>query len=105
MSARNGTCKRIGENVMKCLICGEKTNNTLLCEKHIGVDACLKYLTVHNCMTFEQKIGEPEGICKYRLKCEADLLKVCDSSSEFLSQRALFDIECLRFWVKAPQLT
>jgi len=59
-----------GENVMKCLICGEKTNNRLLCEKHIGgVDACLQYLTVHNCNSFKQKIGELEGVCEFHLLC------------------------------------
>jgi len=55
--------------VMKCLICGEKTDKSILCEKHIGVDTCLPYLTVHNCSSFKQKNGEPEGICEYYLLC------------------------------------
>lgn len=54
---------------MKCLICGEKTNNKILCSKHIGVDACLQYLTVHNCSSFKQKKEEAEGICEYNLVC------------------------------------
>jgi hypothetical protein len=55
---------------MKCLICGAKTNNRLLCGKHTGVDQCLPYLTVHNCQSFTQKKGEPEGVCQNHLLCE-----------------------------------
>jgi hypothetical protein len=55
---------------MKCLICGEKTNKSILCAKHIGVDACLQYLTVHNCNSFKQKEGEPVGICEHYLLCK-----------------------------------
>lgn len=54
---------------MKCLICGEKTDRSLLCPKHIGVDACLPYLTVHNCQSFKQKKGEAQGICEFCLQC------------------------------------
>jgi hypothetical protein len=54
---------------MKCLICGEKTNSMLLCQKHLGVDACLPYLTVHNCSSFKQKEGEDEGVCERYLLC------------------------------------
>lgn len=54
---------------MKCLICGEKTDKSILCSKHIGVDACLQYLTVHNCNSFKQKQGEPQGTCEFYLLC------------------------------------
>lgn len=56
--------------IMKCLICGEKTNLRLLCSKHIGVDACLQYLTVHTCNSFKQKEEEPVGICEHYLLCK-----------------------------------
>ena len=36
----------------------------------MGVDACLQYLTVHNCNSFKQKEGEPQGICKHYLLCK-----------------------------------
>jgi hypothetical protein len=56
--------------VMKCLICGEKTDKTLLCKKHMdGVDACLPYLTVHICNSFMQKEGELQGVCENYLLC------------------------------------
>lgn len=54
---------------MKCLICGEKTNKRLLCSKHMGVDTYLQYLTVHNCNSFKQKKGEPQGVCEHYLLC------------------------------------
>jgi hypothetical protein len=54
---------------MKCLICGEKTNNQILCGKHTGVDNCLPYLKVHICQSFMQKKGGPEGVCQNRLLC------------------------------------
>lgn len=55
---------------MKCLICGEKTNNKLLCGKHTSVEHCLLYLTVHTCNSFKQKKGEPQGVCEFHLLCE-----------------------------------
>jgi hypothetical protein len=54
---------------MKCLVCGEKANERLLCPKHMGVDTCLQYLTVHNCNSFVQKKGEPQGVCEHYLLC------------------------------------
>jgi len=56
--------------IMKCLICGERTEKKLLCPKHMGVDARLQYLTVHYCNSFKQKKGEPEGVCEFYLLCE-----------------------------------
>jgi len=55
---------------MKCLICGEKTKNKLLCEKHASLGDCLPYLTFHICRSFAQKKGEPEGVCEFHLLCE-----------------------------------
>jgi hypothetical protein len=54
---------------LKCLICGAKTENSILCSKHIGVDVPLQYLTVHTCNSFKQKKGDAEGICEFYLLC------------------------------------
>ena len=54
---------------MKCLICGEKTDKRILCERHIGVDACLQTMTVHTCQSFAQKSGEQTGVCGNYLLC------------------------------------
>jgi len=35
----------------------------------MGIDTRLKYLTVHNCNSFKQKKGEPQGICEHYLMC------------------------------------
>jgi hypothetical protein len=54
---------------MKCLICGEKTESSILCQKHNNVDSCLKVMTVHTCGSFSQKTGEETGICENYLLC------------------------------------
>lgn len=54
---------------MKCLICGERTDKSILCGKHTGVDACLKTMTVHACNSFKQKVGEMDGTCENYLLC------------------------------------
>jgi hypothetical protein len=54
---------------MKCVICGEKTDERILCSKHTGVDACLETMAIHTCGSFKQKAGEMEGTCENYLLC------------------------------------
>ena len=55
--------------IMKCLICSEKSDDRLLCSKHIGVDLPLRYLSAHTCHSFKQKEGKMKGFCDHYLLC------------------------------------
>ena len=52
---------------MNCFICGETTDERLLCKNHRNTRKPLRYLSTDPCLSFKQKEGAGNGVCEHFL--------------------------------------